>query len=62
MDTSVSEKQPDLTHITSNPASISVEGPELTLDQKYFVIKRLGHAHLESLDDLPAGIALMLKQ
>ncbi|CAH6719717.1 oligopeptide transporter 2 [[Candida] jaroonii] len=52
----------DLTAITSNPVSINQVGSELNSEQKFYVLKRLGHADLLTLDDLPIGLAFMIQK
>lgn len=52
----------DLQAVTSNPISVGEVGGNLTAEEKFCIIKRLGHEGIVSLEDLPLGVALILQK
>lgn len=52
----------DLAAVTSQQFSLSEVADELTLDQKFYILKRLEFSHLTSLDDLPPSAVYMMEK
>lgn len=52
----------DLNAVTSNPLSINDVAGGLTLDQKFYIIKRLDLGHLTTFEDLPPTAVFMIEK
>ncbi|PSK37700.1 OPT family small oligopeptide transporter [Candidozyma pseudohaemuli] len=52
----------DLAAVTSHQFSLNEVAGELTLEQKFYILKRLEFGHLESLDDMPPSAVFMMEK
>ncbi|PSK37590.1 OPT family small oligopeptide transporter [Candidozyma pseudohaemuli] len=52
----------DLNAVTSNPLSLGDVAAGLTLDQKFYILRRLEFGHLTTFDDLPPTAAFMIEK
>lgn len=52
----------NLTAVVSQQFSLNEVAANLTLDQKFYVLKRLEFGHLKSLEDLPPNAVFMLEK
>lgn len=52
----------NLAAVTSQPQSISAIAEELTINQKHYILGRLGYDNLKTFDDLPVSAVFMLEK
>lgn len=52
----------DLAAVTSHPQSISEVAGEFTINQKHYILGRLGYEKLTTFDDLPASAIFMMEK